>query len=134
MELKKTIYNQLVNITRRNAPNEACAFLFDKNTLVIESFPTGRSPVHFSSPDPEIVQALIDKYGYPSALFHSHPGKAFASYRDEQYMEGTMKIWNCVWLIMSNKYDLIVYTICPMETKGFGRLAYKEEVVEIVDG
>lgn len=132
MELKKATYEQLVNITRRNAPNEACAYLFDKNTLVIEAFPTSRSVAHFDSIDPEIVQALIDKYGYPSALFHSHPGGNRPSSRDESYMNATMRIWHCIWLIMSNTMDLNAYIMCPMDTIDFGRLVYRHDKVEII--
>lgn len=132
LELKKAIYEQLVKITRRNAPNEACAFLFDKNTLVIELFPTSRSPAHFDAIDPELVQGLIDEYGYPSALFHSHPGGNRPSSRDEAHMNATMKIWNCIWLIMSNTMKLKAYIMCPMDTYDFGRLVYRHNEVEIV--
>lgn len=78
------------------------------------------------------VQALIDKYSYPSALFHSHPGGNHPSRRDEQYMKATMIIWNCKWLIMSSKMELKAYAICPMDTEDFGRLVYRHEEVEIV--
>lgn len=79
------------------------------------------------------VQALIDKYNYPSALFHSHPGGNHPSYKDEQYMNATMKIWHCIWLIMSSKMELKAYVMCPMDTEDFGRLVYRHEEVEIVD-
>jgi len=133
MELKRQVYDKLVRITRRSAPNEACAYLFDKNTLVIEAFPSQRSPAHFGIVDTEVVQALINKYGIPSALFHSHPGGNTPSRRDEQFMTATMKIWNCIWLIMSSSYNLKAYKICPVDTKDFGRLVYRHEEVEIVD-
>ena len=132
MEIKEATYNNLVHLTRRASPNEACAFLFDNNTLVIEVVAEDRSPAHFGVIPVELVQSLIDKYGIPSALFHSHPGGNRPSNRDEQYMEATMKIWKCIWLIMSNKMDLKGYEMCPMDTKDFGRLVYREHKVEIV--
>jgi len=132
MEIKKGIFDKLVNITRRNSPNEACAFLFNDNTLVIEAFPSSRSPAHFDAIEPEIVQALIERYGYPTALFHSHPGGNRPSHKDEVHMNVTMKIWHCIWLIMSNTMNLKAYVMCPMDTKDFGRLVYRQEEVEIV--
>lgn len=132
MQIKRNIYDKLVQITRRNKPNEACAFLFDKNTIVIEGYTPDRSPAHFGIIDAEYVQALIDKYGYPTALFHSHPGGNRPSGRDEQFMEATMKIWKCPWLIMSSSMDLKAYFMCPMDTYDFGRLVYRQEEVEIV--
>ncbi len=133
MDLKRQEYDKLVEITKRNAPNEACAYLFDNNTLIVESFPSKRSPAHFNSIDPETVQSLIAVHGVPSALFHSHPGGNTPSHRDEQYMTATMKIWYCIWLIMSSSYGLKAYIMCPEDTRSFGRLVYKHEEVNIVD-
>ncbi len=132
MEIKKAVYNQLVDITHRASPNEACAFLFNNNTLVVEAITKDRSSVHFGVIDAVFVQALVDKHGSPSALFHSHPGGNRPSGRDEKYMEATMKIWGCIWLIMSNSMDLKGYEMCPMDTYDFGRLVYREHKVEIV--
>ena len=132
MEIKKSIYNELCAIRNRHDPNESCAFLFNNNTIVIEAFPLHRSPVHFGTIDPVIVQKLIEKYGNPSALFHSHPGGNRPSSRDETYMDVTMKIWNCTWLIMSNTLDLKAYKMCPMDTRDFGRLVYRVEEVKSV--
>ena len=132
MEIKEATYNKLVHITHRASPNEACAFLFDDNTLVIEVVPEDRSPAHFGVIPVEFVQSLIDKYGIPSALFHSHPGGNRPSGRDEQYMEATMKIWKCIWLIMSSGMELKAYKMAPMDTRDFGRLVYGEHKVKIV--
>jgi len=133
MELKKAIYDKLVEITQRNKPYEACAFLFDENTLVIEATPEERTCVSFDKIDPVEVSAMIDKYGVPSALFHSHPGKAFVSGKDEKYMYATMILWRCDWFIMSNKYNLRCWRIGYMDTNNFGKLNYREIKVEIIE-
>ena len=74
IEMKQSIFDKLVEITRRHKPNEACAFLFDENSLVIEAIPEERTCASFDGIDPVMVSAMIDKYGVPSSLFHSHPG------------------------------------------------------------
>lgn len=133
MEISRNIYDKLVEITRRFKPNEASAFLFSKNSLVIEAPTEDRSPVHFGEIDPEYTQALIDKYGIPSALFHSHPGGNSPSHTDEMYMRATMSIWKCPWLIMSSSMDLKAYFMCSSDTYNSGRLVYRQEKVEIID-
>lgn len=103
MELKRNIYDKLVAITRRASPNEACAFLFDHDTLVIEATPRRRSSISFDDIDDDWVLSIIDKYGTPSSLFHSHPGTTIPSYKDFNHMISTITIWKTPWLIMSSR-------------------------------
>lgn len=111
MDIKRHIYDKLVEITRRASPNEACAFLFDNDTLVIEATPHHSSAVSFDDIDDEWILSLIERYGIPSSLFHSHPGAAVPSYKDFNHMISTIAIWKVVWLIMSNKMKLEAWTL-----------------------
>ena len=111
MELKKAIYDKLVEITRRQKPNEACAFLFHNNKMIEVAEPDNKSPAHFEGIDSQWVYDLIQKNGNPTALFHSHPCAAVPSNTDLQYMITTIPFWGCVWLIMSDKLKLRAWTI-----------------------
>lgn len=111
MEIKQQIFEQLVEITKRAYPNEASAFLFDNNKIVIEANPLEKSIAHFSNIDPVWVAELITKHGNPTSLFHSHPCSAHPSFTDFRYMITTIGFWNCVWLIMSSTYRLRAWTL-----------------------
>ena len=101
----------LIQITENCKPNEAAAILFENNTIVIEMNPMSKSVAHFSDIDPIAVSKLIDEYGIPSTLFHSHPCAAIPSSTDLTYMYSTIAIWHSPWLIMSDKMKLRCWTI-----------------------
>lgn len=83
-------------------PNEGVAFLFENDTIVEEVVPTERSPTHFEAIDAEIINILVDKYGNPSSLFHTHPAGTHPSLRDLNHMVATTIAWGSIpWLIMS---------------------------------
>lgn len=111
LNISNQVYTELVEITKRAYPNEACALLFKDNTIVIECDPMEKSVAHFAKVDPEWIGEEIDKYGIPSSLFHSHPCAAVPSCTDVIYMRTTILLWNCDWLIMSNKMKLRAWTL-----------------------
>jgi len=87
-------------------PNEACAFLFNNNEKVVKANPAIKSIASFDDIDPLWVDGMTSLYGCPSALFHSHPCEAFISGKDYVHMTITTAVWNCIWLVMSDRYDL----------------------------
>lgn len=105
------MYDKLVEISKSAKPNEACAYLFKNNTIVIQANPDSNSSVHFEGIDSQWVYDLIQEHGTPSSLFHSHPCVAIPSYTDLMYMKTTIPFWDCVWFIMSNRYLLRAWTI-----------------------
>ncbi len=136
MEISQDIKEQLDRITQRAYPNEASALLFKDNTIVIEANPKEKSPVHFAEIDPLWLAELVDKYGNPTALFHSHPCTAYPSSIDHRYMFTTISFWNCVWLIMSSSHTLKAWTL-DMDKQINGKdninyMKFKEIKVEIV--
>lgn len=131
MQIRKEIYDELVEISRRNSPNEACAYLFENNTRIIEAFPTDRSSAHFSSIDPEIVAKMVDKYGPPTALFHSHPCQATPSFTDKTHMLPTTLVWGAPWLIMSDREVLRAWVMKISIIGNFPNLV-EEVAVELI--
>lgn len=127
MEIEKTIYDKLVTITRKASPNEACAYLFSNDSVVVEATPHRRSVVSFDDIDEDWVLSLIEKYGTPSSLFHSHPGVAMPSYKDFNHMIPTIAIWRTPWLIMSNTLKLRAWTLEKLN----GDYKVKELTMEI---
>jgi proteasome lid subunit RPN8/RPN11 len=126
---------KLVSITEEAKPNEAAAFLFKDNTIVIRADPENKSPTHFGGIDTQRVYDLIQKYGIPSALFHSHPCDAVPSYTDLMYMSSTIPMWKCAWLIMSDTMNLRAWTIGGNReaTPQRGETIYPKEIkVEII--
>ena len=123
------MFSRLVEITREESPNEASAFLFEDNTVVVKAEPNRKSIGSFDDIDPAWVCGLIDKYGKPSALFHSHPCAAVPSGKDLQFMIGTISVWGSVWLIMSDKMKLRAWTV---NTNPQYRGATMEQELEVV--
>jgi len=69
------------------------------------------SPGHFGPIKEEVIATLIDKHGIPSSIFHSHPCDAFISSTDIIYMYPTVVLWKCIWLVMSDRYELKAFTL-----------------------
>ena len=111
VKISKKVYSELVRITLDEKPNEASAFLFNDNTIVIKAKPKSKTMGSFDEIDPVWVSDLTDKYGKPSALFHSHPCSAIPSRKDLMFMVGTIGVWGCIWLIMSDQMNLRAWTI-----------------------
>ncbi len=108
MKLSYEVFKKLVEITKQQKPNEASAFLFKDNTIVVG---TGKDKMvnsvgHFTITDYDWVAKLLYQYGVPSAIFHSHPCPAYPSGTDLNFMKITIPIWGCKWLIMSDEYIL----------------------------
>jgi proteasome lid subunit RPN8/RPN11 len=106
LEISREVFSKLLEITKKNKPNEACAYLFKNNTVVVEAMAGIRSAVGFDDINPMWVESVLREYGYPSAVFHSHPCEAIPSGKDVRFMKTTIPFWGCKWLIMSNKYLL----------------------------
>lgn len=104
--IAKKVYDELVKIAKEEKPNEACAYLFKDNTIVVKGEPDIKTPGYFEVIDNTILIKSLEDYGIPSALFHSHPCEATPSYTDVRFMIGTTLAWGCPWLIMSDKYRL----------------------------
>lgn len=119
VKVSKKVLSELIKLTHKEAPNEASAFLFKDNTMIVKAEPNSKSVGSFDDIDPVWVSDLIDKYGTPSALFHSHPCGAEPSYKDLLYMGTTIGFWGCPWLIMSNKMNLRAWTLNKKQNKTF---------------
>ncbi|KMQ52841.1 Mov34/MPN/PAD-1 family protein [Chitinispirillum alkaliphilum] len=79
LELKKEVYNNLVEHARRDLPIEACGYLGEKAGIVEQGFEmtnVDNSPEHFSFEPAEQfnVVKLMRKSGLKlRAVYHSHP-------------------------------------------------------------
>ncbi len=122
------MYNQLVEWTMEEKPNEASGYLFKDNTMFARIITTDKSATHFMDNNPENLLELIGKYGTPSAIFHSHPGDARPSGVDFEFMVNTIPLFNCVWLIMSNRMRLRAWTVVGTDTDS---IFLQEEEVKI---
>lgn len=111
IKIEQHIYEDLVALTKKHLPNEASAFLFQDNEIVVPAEAEERSPGHFAGVSPLKTAELIKEYGTPSSLFHSHPCAAIPSSTDKVYMKPTIAIYKCPWLIMSNDYNLRAWTL-----------------------
>lgn len=105
------IVNQLVKWTEEERPNEAAGYLFKDNTIFCRIITKDKSVVHFADINPENLLGFIEKYGKPSAIFHSHPCEAVPSQTDLKYMITTIPVFKCVWFIMSSAFELRAWTI-----------------------
>ena len=101
----------MVEWTIEEKPNEAAGYLFDNNTVFKKIITGNHSGGHFVANDPEKLLKWIEKYGKPTAIFHSHPCEATPSCIDLEYMKTTIPFFGCVWLIMSNKMKLRAWTL-----------------------
>lgn len=129
LDISREIYEKLVTITQRAKPNEACAYLFKDDSIVVEAIPRSKSPVSFDNIDEEWILSKIKEHGSPSSLFHSHPGRAMPSNKDYLYMIPTIAIWGSPWLIMSSDFELKAWTLDANESER----EIKEITVEIKD-
>ncbi len=109
--LKKNIIDQMIQWKIDEMPNEAAGYLFKQNTLFKKIITVNHSAGHFYDENPEELLRLIDKYGKPTAIFHSHPLRAIPSAMDYIYMKTTIPLFNCVWFIMSIDLKLRAWTI-----------------------
>jgi len=81
-------------------PNEACAILFGKNSLVSEVFLTKNieeSPVNFTISNDQLIEAYKiaeEKHLEVISIFHSHPNSdAFPSNIDMKFMQSNPVVW-----------------------------------------
>lgn len=111
IRISKEIFNELVSWKLEESPNEASGYLFKDNTIFCRIITKNKSKTHFMDDQPANLLGFIQEYGKPSAIFHTHPGRAIPSHEDLKYMSTTIPIFDCVWLIMSDKYDLKAWTI-----------------------
>ena len=111
IRIPRDIINQLVEWTKEEKPNEASGYLFKDNTTFCRIITSNKSAVHFIDNNPEKLLEFIEKYGIPSAIFHSHPFSATPSLTDFEYMKSTIPFWECVWLIMSSNMKLKAWTL-----------------------
>lgn len=126
IRIQKNIFKQLVEWTKAEKPNEAAGYLFNHNSLFVKIITANKSVVHFFDEDTEKLLMLIDVYGNPTVIFHSHPGSAVPSGVDYEYMITTIPFFKCVWLIMSNKMKLRAWTLDRFD-------AITEVEVEIIE-
>ena len=111
IRIQRSIINQLVEWTKEESPNEAAGYLFCQNTIFKKIITGNHSGAHFVAENPEQLLRWIEKYGSPTAIFHSHPCAAIPSGTDLEYMSTTIPIFDCVWFIMSNTMRLRAWTI-----------------------
>lgn len=111
IRIPRSIINLLIEWTVLESPNEAAGYLFCQNTVFQRIITGNHSGGHFVEENPEQLLRWIEKFGKPSAIFHSHPCEAVPSYTDLKYMSTTIPIFECVWLIMSNKMVLRSWSI-----------------------
>lgn len=135
MQIRKGIFSDLVDITKSHKPNECCCLLFNDNKTIVDVTEHAKSlsPGHFGEIDIKIVSQLIDQCGKPTSIFHSHPCEAFVSGTDLRYMIPTIKIWNCIWLIMSDTFELKAFTITPKHATRGQTIRPVELEVEFID-
>jgi len=124
--IQKNIFEQLVEWTKAEKPNEAAGYLFNHNSLFKKIITDNKSVVHFFDDNIEKLLRMVEKYGYPTAIFHSHPCSAVPSGTDYNYMITTIPFFKCVWLIMSSKMELRAWSL-----DRFDRV--KEIEVEIIE-
>lgn len=111
IKLQKSIFKELVILTEEHKPDEVGAYLFKDNTVIKPMNKDGFRWCSFQDIDPEETYNWVKEFGKPSAIFHSHPCEAIPSITDKAYMHTTIQIYNCVWLIMSNKLKVRAWTI-----------------------
>ena len=111
IHITRRIINQLVEWTIEEKPNEASGYLFKDNTIFSRIITQNKSRTHFMDTNPENLLGFIEKHGKPSAIFHSHPVQALPSLTDVEYMKMTIPLFECVWLIMSNRMELRAWTL-----------------------
>lgn len=131
MQIENSVVEYLKQITKMHKPNECCCLLFKNNTAVVDvtDYAESLSPGHFGEIDPEIVNYLIETYGIPSAIFHSHPCEAFVSPTDLKYMIPTISFWDCIWLIMSDKFEIKAFTLEKFKNT-IGSIELEVEIIE----
>ena len=111
IHIPRNIINQLVEWTVLEKPNEASGYLFKDNTIFRKIITSNKSLTHFIDTTPENLLLLIEKYGKPTAIFHSHPGEAIPSGMDYIYMQTSIPFFECIWLIMSNKMSVRAWSL-----------------------
>lgn len=96
-ELDKKILSEH---SENQKPNEACAILFGKNSLVSEVFLTKNieeSPVNFTISNDQLIEAYKiaeEKHLEVIGIFHSHPNSdAFPSNIDIKFMQSNPVVW-----------------------------------------
>lgn len=109
--LKKIIVDKLIEWTLSEKPNEAAGYLFKENTLFEKIITGNHSVAHFFDDNLGKLAGWIEKYGKPTAIFHSHPCAAIPSGTDLVYMRNTIPFFECIWLIMSNDLKLRAWTL-----------------------
>ena len=109
--LKKNILNKLIEWTLAERPNEAAGYLFVENSIFKKIITGNHSVGHFIDDNLSQLVVWIEKYGAPSAIFHSHPCQAIPSGMDYIYMKNTIPLFRCVWLIMSDMMKLRAWSI-----------------------
>ncbi len=109
--LKKNILDQLVEWSKEEYPNEAAGYLFEQNSLFKKIITGNHSVVHFYDENIEQLAKWIEKYGKPTAIFHSHPGEAIPSGTDYVYMKTSIPFFKCIWIIMSSYLKIRAWTL-----------------------
>ncbi len=81
-------------------PNESCAILFGKDSLVSEVFLTKNieeSPVNFTISNEQLIEGYKiaeEKRIEVIGVFHSHPNSdAYPSYTDKKFMQSNPVVW-----------------------------------------
>ena len=111
MYLTTDILKQLTEWTKEEYPNEAAGYLFEDNTIFEKIITENHSGAHFFDNNLTRLLKWIEKWGSPSAIFHSHPGKATPSGVDYHYMQTSIPFFGCVWFIMSVDYKLRAWSL-----------------------
>lgn len=114
IHITKNVYNQLVEWTKDEKPNESSGYLFKNNSIFCKIITSNKSEVHFMDNNPENLLGFIEKYGKPSAIFHSHPTVAVPSEMDVRFMETSIPSFECIWLIMSNEMRLRAWSLAEI--------------------
>lgn len=118
IHITRRIYDQLVEWTIEEKPNEASGYLFKDNTMFCRIITQDKSRTHFMDDKLENLLGFIEENGKPSAIFHSHPGEAIPSLEDFKYMTTSIPFFDCIWLIMSNRMRLRAWTLKDNPTQG----------------
>jgi len=111
MYLTTEIISQLIEWTKEEYPNEAAGYLFKDNSIFKKIVTEDHSGAHFFDNNLSQLLEWIEKWGSPSAIFHSHPGAATPSGVDYHYMQTTIPFFGCVWIIMSRDLKLRAWSL-----------------------
>ena len=77
--IRQSIADDMIAHARKEAPNEACGYLAQKDGIVVRYYPmknADESPEHFSFDPAEqfsVVRSIRDSGLKVAAVFHSHP-------------------------------------------------------------